>query len=378
MLVKCDKCGEGYDVNESRLSPQGARIKCKKCTHIFTVRLDKGQAVVSSPSTKSSSETTGVRPKPQKDEEVSWRIRNMGLTYTFHDLDSLRDWLKARPSLDDVKIAKGEDDWSELGDYSEVMTTELITKFFPLGDVPTSKKGTGNLDAAISNMDARPGINPDLAGLRSPSSLGPIANAPMSISSNLSTAVESKTTKQARQEKKKAEEAKKKLKKRYIILGVVFIVLLIGIIFILRINLHGGGLPMISSDTQTPSATEVVEEEVAAPSQKADAQPNEAKPKAAVPDKPEEPVVTDEELAAMADEDMQKRFNEAQQMVKDKKWPEALATLVSLVNDNPTHLEALQLLAKTYRALNRPEKAAEIDAQIKKVKAMADEIVIGE
>ena len=146
----------------------------------------------------------------------------------------------------------------------------------------------------------------------------------------------------------------------------------------MRINLHGGGIPMISSDTQTPSATEGVEEEVAAPSQKADAQPNEAKPKAAVPDKPEEPVVTDEELAALADEDLQERFNEAQQMVKDKKWPEALATLVSLVNDNPTHLEALQLLAKTYRALNRPEKAAEIDAQIKKVKAMADEIVIGE
>lgn len=381
MLVKCDKCGQGYEVNESRLSPQGARIKCPSCTHIFLVRLNNNNVASTAP-TKDVPETSATSSKPQK-EEASWRVRHIGLTYQFHDLTSLHDWLSARGALDDVKIAKNNDDWCELGDYPEVLTTELITKFFPLGDVPTSKKGAGNINSAISNTEARPGLNPDLGPLRSSPGISPISASPMAVSSNLSTAVESdarKNSRQARQEKKKAEAEKKKLKKKYIISGCIFIFLLIIFIVILRFNLNGG-LPILQPE---PASSEVVmnnEELKENIDQMRKTDPlldTVQEAKAEDPGKQEEPIVTDEELAAMANADMVKRYEEAEQMVKNKKWPEALATLLSLVNDNPTHLEALQLLAKTYRALNQPEKAAEIDAQIKQVKSMADDIVIGE
>lgn len=390
MLVKCEKCGQGYEVDASRLSPQGARIKCPTCTHIFLVRPQNAQmstpampAVTSKPAPAPVSETPS---KPQQ-EETTWRIRHIGLTYQFHDLDSLRDWLSARGSLDDVKIAKGDDEWGELGDYSEVLTTELITKFFPLGDVPTSKKGTSNINNAVSNTDSRPAANPDLGGLRSISSLGPIAMSPMSISSDLSTAVESgaRNSRQARQEQKKAEAAKKRLKKRYIVFGALFIFLLLVLIVVLRINLNGGlSLPFVSQNEPETAPVEDVEgmKENIEMMRKTDPLLDDVKKskaeKGETPEQQEETIVTDEELAKMADEDMKKRLNEARQMVKEKKWPEALATLLSLVNDNPMDTEALELLAKTYRALNQPEKAAEIDAQIKKVKSMADDIVIGE
>ena len=71
-------------------------------------------------------------------QETVWKVRHVGMTYTFHDLEGLQNWLTARSSLDDVKIAKNEDDWRELGDYKEVLTTDMIAKFFPLGDFPTS------------------------------------------------------------------------------------------------------------------------------------------------------------------------------------------------------------------------------------------------
>ena len=141
MLVKCDKCGQSYEVNDSRLSPQGARIKCPSCSNIFLVRLDGG-APVPAPAPKPEA-VVPVEPAPAAsvpDEgEESWKVRHMGLTYTFHDLTSLQDWLSGRPTLEDVKVAKNDDDWKELGDYSEVLTTEMITKFFPLGDVPAPK-----------------------------------------------------------------------------------------------------------------------------------------------------------------------------------------------------------------------------------------------
>ena len=90
--------------------------------------------------------------------------------------------------------------------------------------------------------------------------------------------------------------------------------------------------------------------------------------------------VSDDELRKIAEADLQKRFEEAQQMVQNKQWPEARATLENIIqdksdvaiewlNNDNNQIEALQLLSKTYRGLGLNDKASETDATIKWLKS---------
>lgn len=48
MRFRCDNCGEVYWVDDSKISPQGAKTKCVKCQHVITVkRREKPKPLVS-------------------------------------------------------------------------------------------------------------------------------------------------------------------------------------------------------------------------------------------------------------------------------------------------------------------------------------------
>ncbi|MBQ9818226.1 MAG: zinc-ribbon domain-containing protein [Proteobacteria bacterium] len=394
MLVKCDKCGQGYEVSESRIPPQGARIKCPSCANIFVVRAGGMAAPQQVSRVRTSSMAQSFSEKPaepvsepapavtnnsndaKNDAENGWQIRHIGLTYSFHDLSSLHDWLSGRPSLEGVKVSKEGEDWKELGDYPEVMTTELITKFFPLGDVPTSKsKASGSSGAASSSDSAA-------LGLLSVSAISPISN-----SSDLSVTLPSaakKNPKQAKQERLKAEVAKKEQKKKWITITILALVLIAAVVAAMRFSRTGEVLSLGKSqepvvENETPTAAEVhsdIEtihktnpETVAAKAQD---------PEANAEDLPKP--ISDDELRKIAEADLQKRFEEAQQMVQNKQWPEARATLENIIqdksdvavewlNNDNNQIEALQLLSKTYRGLGLNNKANETDATIKWLKS---------
>ena len=186
-----------------------------------------------------------VEPKPEqpKTEEEEWRIQNIGLTYTFHDLDSLHSWLSGRPTLEGVKVARGKDEWKELGDYPDVMTTELITKFFPLGDVPSSKSPKiQTSDNPVLKDSTLNGITPSITtdSLLSASSLSPITvnggiAPPISKATDLSTAVTSKSSmQQLKKERAKAKQVRQNSKKQIILFGILAALLVVAGIFLMR------------------------------------------------------------------------------------------------------------------------------------------------
>lgn len=363
MLVKCDKCGQSYEVNDSRLSPQGARIKCPSCSNIFLVRLDGG-APVPAPAPKPEA-VVPVEPAPAAsvpDEgEESWKVRHMGLTYTFHDLTSLQDWLSGRPTLEDVKVAKNDDDWKELGDYSEVLTTEMITKFFPLGDVPKSGVKSPEIPMYMGTLN----------GVSSPVMSGS-GFKPISASvSDLSVKDDAQAMKKRRIEAKKraeAEEANKKKWQKYIILIVIVLLGIIGAICFMRFGGDGTETD-IPVTTVAPEPKPPIEEEINQ-IQKSDPEVLAVKvedPEADTKDLPN--LLTPEEMEKLAQETKEKLFAEAEAMVKAKKWPEARATLESLHKQHPNDIPILQLLLKVYRGLNLNVQAADVEAKIKKIKS---------
>ncbi|MBQ8036465.1 MAG: zinc-ribbon domain-containing protein [Proteobacteria bacterium] len=389
MLIKCDNCGQKYEVDDARLSPQGARIKCQKCAQIIVVRLPGQES-----STPNSSDVTLDNPvfedsqfmsqvgQPEKPESAEndvvpegtapWRVRHMGLTYTFHDLPSLRDWLSSRQSLDDIKVDQNETGWGEIGDFPEVLTTELITKYFPLGDVPKSKNGR-SADAAEAESEKQTGPS-GRGNVTKVSGIGSIS--PTSTSSDLSKpiSVSRKTAKNIKREQLKAEKDRKAMKKKLIGLGILAVIVIIAVIVGLRFVKSGEVIPgrnvaTAASEEQAPenAAPETAPEnaEVAAPQPV----PEEPEMREAVPedDKPKAPSA--EELERLAQEDIKKRFEEASVLVKDKKWPEARATLETLVREKPDDIEMLTLLSKTYKGLNLKDKAAEVDSEIKRLKS---------
>lgn len=296
-------------------------------------------------------------------QETVWKVRHVGMTYTFHDLEGLQNWLTARSSLDDVKIAKNEDDWRELGDYKEVLTTDMIAKFFPLGDVPTSSSPRPSL----SQMNA---VEP-VASAPIPS----VANAaPVAVSNIASPNDEMASYKRSRkaQQKRQKESINEKQKmQRLITIGVAAVVVVLAAIFAWRYFVAGKGV----SDVALPSATTVT----AAPSPlpapaaaKAPAQ-NEAKPaptEAGNPDSnaADQGGIDVDDVEAEAEFELQKQIYEAEELVAKKMWPEARAMLESLRKDMPEQIDVLRLLSQTYKGLGLDDKAAKLDAQIAKLK----------
>ena len=361
MLVTCDQCGQSYQVNEDRLPAQGARVKCPTCAHLILVRPNAASASPA-PASPASAEPSSPSSETKPSDEVTWKIRDSVLTYTFHDLTSLHDWLMGRTTLENVKVAKGDDDWKELGDYSEVLTTEIITKFFPLGDVPKTSNG---------------GVVP----MMSMSSIQPI-----SANMNFGVATASKNTmrsiKQARNAENKRRESSSKVIKT--IAATLFaLACVVGALFALgvinkdmfikkeipvgyhleRVNgverLVANELePVINTVPAEPAADEPVaiigDEAVVVPEADINA-----------PVDPNANLISDEEAQKIVAEETEKLLSQARDNIKKRNWPVAQTILISFLREHPDNKEAKQLLVKVYRGLGLNTKAEELEAEIR-------------
>ncbi len=36
MILSCEQCGTRYNLDETLLGPQGSKVRCSKCLHVFT------------------------------------------------------------------------------------------------------------------------------------------------------------------------------------------------------------------------------------------------------------------------------------------------------------------------------------------------------
>ena len=38
MIVQCEQCHTKYNIDDSKITPQGVRVRCAKCQHVFSVK----------------------------------------------------------------------------------------------------------------------------------------------------------------------------------------------------------------------------------------------------------------------------------------------------------------------------------------------------
>ncbi|MGI5830524.1 MAG: zinc-ribbon domain-containing protein [Bradymonadia bacterium] len=330
MIVQCDKCSRSYKLNADKLPAQGGRIACPECKNVFFV----------APRQESFELPKAVEKPVSSGEDMSectWKLRLAGLTYAFQGLENLHDWLLARSSLEGVKIAKDDDDWGELGDYPGVMTTELITKFFPLGDVPTSKSGEE---------------------LEKPASIAPTSEKLLSSdipSTQMSVITAKKLAKprSARQSAQKKAEMSQGFK--------IFLVLVLGLLICVGV-LYWGGIISIDKFLPPSSKEFVLETPVKAlPKGEPEAQAPSELVEAAQPAPVQmKPSLSPEELEAIEREAYEKQLALVEQHIKQRRWPEARAVVENLLLQHADDRAVNELALKIYRALNLNDDAERI------------------
>lgn len=345
MIVQCDKCSQSYRVNAEKLPAQGGRIKCPQCSNIFLVQAKhESLELPMTPMPQPEPE-----PQPSESTENTWKLRLAGLTYAFQGLDNLHDWMLARTSLDGVKIAKDEDDWRELGDYPGVMTTELITKFFPLGDVPSSSRVE----------DA-------------PKPITPLVSSDKLMASEIPSTQMSMVT-----SKKVAKPRTAHNKPKDVSTGVssgfrAFLIIIVAAVVCVGILYWGG---IINLDQFLPKGEGEYSLEVPVPAPKdtaKQAEPTEHAVQNPEPNvqvqAPVAPTLSPDEQRAIELQAYEKQIAVAKGLVAKKQWPEARAVIENLLAQHPEDRQVNELALKVYRALNLNQDAERVRKVISSLK----------
>jgi predicted Zn finger-like uncharacterized protein len=91
MIVSCPACSARYKIDSSKIKGRGAKITCPRCAHKFVVYKDRSPSRSAEPATQPLRSTTEILTRDFRRVGVTWRVRrSMGVTYSFHDLETLR------------------------------------------------------------------------------------------------------------------------------------------------------------------------------------------------------------------------------------------------------------------------------------------------
>jgi predicted Zn finger-like uncharacterized protein len=96
MIVSCPACSARYRIDPSKIKGRGAKITCPRCAHKFVVYKDRSQTTSADPPAEAMRSTSAILTRDFRRVGVTWRVRKpMGVTYSFHDLQSLMDHIEA-------------------------------------------------------------------------------------------------------------------------------------------------------------------------------------------------------------------------------------------------------------------------------------------
>ncbi len=377
MIVTCERCEQRYRIRAEKLPPQGGKIRCPTCRHVFVVRPGgetsdwndgdnlgesiAGVPAVPPPAAKAAPQPAvqsapaeamappKATPAPAKvetksattgDEAETWKLRVAGLTYAFQGLETLQAWLSARDNVQNIKIAKEGDEWHELGDYPEVLTPALLAKFFPLGYVPTS----ADAEAKAKNEEGSPNDSAERKPTPEPRK-SPKANKGKSVARE--RAVGRRPPPQVKP-KIITDRGKNMLIAMGLLLALCAVAHLTG--FIDFTVLLPFGKP-VKSEIPTLEAISPQQAEIPPPQD-----PEQPLIPYAVDPLPPEIEIDEAALAAEAEQqieaEFQEKLQEGQRMVTDKRWPEARAYLEPLLAIRPDNIELHEALLQVYRGLS--------------------------
>lgn len=95
MIVSCPACNARYKIDSSKIKGRGAKITCPRCAHKFVVYKDRSPSRSAEPPTVPRRSTSEILTRDFRRVGVTWRVRrSMGVTYSFHDLETLRRHLE--------------------------------------------------------------------------------------------------------------------------------------------------------------------------------------------------------------------------------------------------------------------------------------------
>ena len=64
MIIRCERCSTLYELDETRLAPEGSQVQCARCEAVFTARPPTPGGAPSSQAAPSSAATSAAEPPP--------------------------------------------------------------------------------------------------------------------------------------------------------------------------------------------------------------------------------------------------------------------------------------------------------------------------
>jgi serine/threonine-protein kinase len=71
MIVKCEKCQVAFNLNDSLIKPEGSKLRCSKCKHIFTVYPPSPEPAETSPPLQEPEPSRKAAQQPEPSREIS-------------------------------------------------------------------------------------------------------------------------------------------------------------------------------------------------------------------------------------------------------------------------------------------------------------------
>jgi predicted Zn finger-like uncharacterized protein len=78
MIVTCEKCNTGFDLDEDMIRDEGSEVKCSECQHVFTVH-KSGAAIEPEPQTGPEGDATDVLQAEEEQAEEEFDVGVLGL-----------------------------------------------------------------------------------------------------------------------------------------------------------------------------------------------------------------------------------------------------------------------------------------------------------
>lgn len=131
MIVTCPSCSARYKINDEKIKGKGAKITCLKCAHKFVVLktdLPGENTLKEAPTPAANTSVSHTAPRADdirhrdfREVHVTWKVRKgIGLTYDFHDLATLLEYLEDEQVDPSDHLAYDARTWTQISSIDDL------------------------------------------------------------------------------------------------------------------------------------------------------------------------------------------------------------------------------------------------------------------
>lgn len=152
MIIQCDKCLTKFKLDDSKLKPQGVKVKCKKCANIFTVYPERHQE-----EPKAAFQEESLKLTPQGEgKDISFELPSFEMTFEEKDFTTKKQEEETSQSQ-----PREEFSWDQFHiDFEEkkeeVLPREAETSQKDIVDFSLENVSTESVESVIPKEDEIP------------------------------------------------------------------------------------------------------------------------------------------------------------------------------------------------------------------------------